>query len=377
MDEIRACDDLIASATGVRDTGLRNALLVAALRHLEIGELGQSAGTEVANGACILDVEAALVHDCWALYPAFGDAALTGADYLAIKKRRVLRELQPQEPIPGGFFRFGSIDPAVRDIRNRHGAASVLPFISESWEQSLILGIDEFFLAAFSEFRCDAFGIDWNECSDELSAAQLQVERDAEPLTILTRARALARHDAEVGRLTGPLASLVQREHATADARLARYRKRPFCEFLRGLFALKPIYYTLRDLYFELHFLATDPDEKAVFEHQETLVDEIQADIGQMMMMPGIALAFDNLWMWAGKSYQKSKSSVYYWLESRAQLNDEMANLLLERLGSANVDLAALEMEIKSLAFESLDPGFKEARSILDERFERLGEEKQ
>jgi hypothetical protein len=367
MDLVRICDDLIACAARCPNPIIKRALLDAALKHLEDVSLSHSYSGQA---ACILDIQAALAQNGWALSPLHGDVALPPDAHVAIKKRRLMDEIRRCTEPSQDFFAL-DIEPAIEDMRARHGVESVLPFLQECWETSQIFQLDAFFWIMFERLRCEAFEISREQCREEIVNATIECQREPQGVTILNRARAFARRDATLGRRTQALARVVIRERETVDRRLAESRTRGFNNFLRGLFGVYPTYYTLRDLYFELHFLSTDPDDQTEFEHQETLVDEYQADIGQMLLMPGATLAFHDVTDWTGRTVSYCRRHVSYWRDARAQLNDELADMLLDPANFTDGAFvgSAAELRVKSFIENVLAEGFIEARQILEHAF--------
>ena len=171
---------------------------------------------------------------------------------------------------------------------------------------------------------------------------------------------------------------IARREHQFADAALAEARRRSFSDFLRGVFALKPIYYTLRDIWYELHFVASNAQDRSEFEYFEAVADEMQADIGQMILHPSAGPMLADVARWDGKTVANCRRWLDFWERSRIQINHAIAQKIRAKLDSSqgHIDGNALRQEVQSLISGSLSDGQRLATTMFDTELARLMEER-
>jgi hypothetical protein len=368
-DRVIICNDLLAyAATGLLPGPLRTKYLKTALEYLQNEQRQLTQPQRLLSKPAILDPGAALMFDRWGLYPQFGDPALSLVQYLDMRISLIESEIEAQEIKGLPLLDRDRIQSANRDIWSRHGLVAVLPFLKTCWKDGHILNLDDFFLVMHTAVRSEAFDLKWQECWEEL------MEADSQASNIVTRARQMAEIDARKARDPKPLETIARREHERVQELLSRARSRPFSSFLREIHGLKPVYYTLRDIWYELNFLAADRQDRSEFEYQECLVDEMQADIGQMVVTPVSGPMLADLFTFDGRSVAHCRRRLDFWEHSRIQVNHAIAQKIRERLDSYQgiVDGKALTDEVQTLLAASLSKGQHLAMTMFDTELREL-----
>jgi len=357
---VAMCNDFLAYAAPLHDRGMRAKFLQTGVAHLKEYKPVRRAQRLHVKPA-IMDISASLKFDRWGVYPEFGDPPLSLGQYLDIRVSLIYDEIQAGELQGFPILSLRPVPSAVRDIWSRHGLAAVIPFIKACWKDSLILSLDDFFWGMHTAVRSEAFGLEWQQCQEEMMESQSQASEDSASggLSILTRSRRMAQIDARLKRDSKALETIARREHKSVEASLAAAKRRPFSSFLREIFALRPIYYTLRDIWYELHFLASEPQDRSEFAYLECLVDEMQADIGQMVLNPLAGPILGDISEWNGRSPSHCRRRMAFWEHSRIQVNHEIAQKIRAAidLSHDHVDGVALRKELEFLLAKSLSEG--------------------
>jgi hypothetical protein len=367
---VAICDDFLAYAKLLREPRIRVKFLQRGLAHLteEKKHLGQR--QRLLAKPAILDIRASLKFDRWGLYPKLGDSCLSSTQYLDVRIGLIQSEIKTAEMEGFPMLHPSPVQLAVRDIWSQHGVAAVLPFIQACWKDGLILKLDDYFLAMYTAARSEAFGLEWQQCWEEMVHADSQASKDSTSggLSILSRARRMADIDAGFARDPRALETIARREYQSVEISLTKAKRRPFSSFLREVLVLKPVYYSLRDIWYELHFLAIEPEERSEFEYLESLVDEMQADIGQMVLHPLGGPILGDILQWDGRTVAHCRRRLDFWEHSRVQLNHAIAQKIRARLGlfRGRCNGYALRQELQSLLIKSLSEGQRVAMQMLD-----------
>jgi hypothetical protein len=368
-DSLTISGDLISYAASFRAEEIRRVLLTRALEYLEDDKLASRAETEDVCRVAILNGALAIQHDAWGLDPKFGDPTLTWPEYRVAHAALIRNEIDRLSAVGFPLLSFDPCDAAIQNVLSRHGLAAVISFLKECWKNNLILSEDGFFRPMFIAIRAEAFDLDWSSCGEEIRTAEKRAQDSSQnqEFSILARARELAKIDKEKSRTCGRLEGVVRRENREAELALARARAGPFSVFLRLVSQIKPVYYTLRDAWYELHFLSANRQQQEEFEYLECFADERQADIGQMFQMPCGAPMLSDVAGWGDLTPSARRRRLRFWLNSRVQLNDELSCFLEEHIPRIGPELSAtsLASELADRIEMSLDEGLRIALSII------------
>jgi hypothetical protein len=365
------CDDLVAYASQLPARRLRTKLLQTALRYLrEERERQLTEPLHLLPKPAILDIGASLKFDRWALYPKFGDPPLTWRQYLDNRVSLIESEINAAEVEGFQMLRLSPVESASRDVWSRHGLSAVLPFLKTCWRDKLIISLDDFFWVMHTAVRSEAFGLEWQEAWEEMMEAGSEASKNSSNEhvnSLVTRARRIAEIDAKKARDAKPLDTIARRELQRVQELLAKARLRPFSGFLREIQALRPVYYTLRDIWYELHFLVSDPKDRVQYEFEECLVDEMQADIGQMVCYPLGGPMLADVLQWNGRSVAHCHRRLNFWEHSRIQVNHAIAQNIRTKLDlQGNVDTTAVMQELQALLSASISKGQRLGMTMLD-----------
>jgi hypothetical protein len=301
-------NDLLWLAAQIPDPEVRNKVLAHAVDEFEERDWTRQ-GTQ-AGETIVLDVKAALLYDRCALSGPHGDPLLSAEDYWRCRRHLVM-DAGWVADLPGAS---DATARAVGDIEARHGVRAAITFLKEAWTHQLVLSLDHFFFQFHALIRAEAWGMSRSEAQREHPATEVRSPED--------RGRGLAALDATKGRDAAPLAAILDREFAEACARLQDARRLRYADFMRSIIALRPIFYSLRDLYWELHFLSGEGDSGEFIE-RERLVDEWQADCGQVHLAPYSVMATFGLDK--DMSEPQVRRHLAFWTRGRVQLNDDLA----------------------------------------------------
>jgi hypothetical protein len=333
-------NDLLWLVAQSGDRELRARLLTKALAEYENRDwTAQDTG---AGRAIILDVQAGLLHDRWALFADYGDPMLAPEAYWRSRRWLLLDALADRHP----FIRSDTVGRAVADIAARHGLAAATAFMKQAWTHQQVLSIDDFFFHFHSLLRAEAWGLTRVDALRELTTGP---PSDAD--NIVDRARALAELDADEGREAASLATLVAREFAEAEERLRGARKLRYADFLRAANAIRPVLYSLRDLDWELHFLTAEGDSGQFIE-RERITDEWQADMFQLHLTPMGPMVERGLVN--DMSESAMRRHLAFWTRARVQLNEEMEQIALSAFREGGT--TAMIGRLDSARRAALDP---------------------
>jgi hypothetical protein len=332
-------NDLLWMVAHVRDASVRAALLARASEAFEDRDwTDQGAG---AGESVVLDMEAALSHDRWALSGRHGDPMLSPTAYWRCRRWVVAEAARDRHPL----VPFDATAHAVGDIAARHGTRAAIEFLKDAWTHQQVLAMDDFFLHYHSLLRAQAW-----QMSSAVAVRELTHGEAAQARSLHERARLLASRGQALGRAVLPLAESVEREFAQALGRLQLARRQNYASFIRSMSAIRPVFYALRDLYWELHYLSGE-DESGPFLERERLVDEWQADMFQVQLRPYGEMVGTSL----PESVTESavRRHLAFWTRGRVQLNEEMEALALHAFRHGGV--AAMVAELEAATRSALD----------------------
>jgi hypothetical protein len=257
------------------------------------------------------------------------------------------------------------VQAAAQEVIERHGFQNVFPFLKHCWDQCLIVSEDDAFRSLITAIRAEAFSISWKECGEELREAEWLAGRKSGP-NFFKRAKKLADIDRAAGRKANPLAAIAEREMAAAADELSVAKQQDFSEFLRAVYAIKPIYYSLRDVWYECHFLTDDPMLRAEYNFKECIVDEYQADIGSLLLAPTSSVLLNDLRQWHILRPRHRRNRIKFWSESRVQMNFQMEKFIKERSSTISCEDAALQLvqDVRHWIISSISNGQRRALDI-------------
>ena len=290
----------------------------------------------------ILDIEAGLQHDRWALFPDRGDPILEPADYWRCRRWLAADAATPRHPL----IESDTIGRAVADIAAHHCLAAGSAFLKDAWTHQQVLSLDAFYFHFHSLLRAEAWSLERVDALTELTTGDV-AEADSLP----ARAQALAGLDLSERRDPAALTPILEREFNDASERLQHARTLRYADFLRAAYAIRPVLYTLRDLYWELHFLSGE-DAAGAFIEQERLVDEWQADAFQMLLSPYAPMV--EIGLDTDMSESQVRRHLAFWTRGRLQLNEEMRDLAMQAFRSEG--LAAMLIRLDAARRAALDP---------------------
>lgn len=329
-----ACLPLIKKYSEVHHT-----LLQGAIKALENCPYSEKKFTAPA----ILNSKLALEYDSWYLNSSKTINEIPFSSIVSIKRNAIELSILKDS-------HFSSVQIAIKNIIEDGGVEYTIDFLKGCWSSFTFppsLDMIHFYLYAL--YRMYAFDISLDSSIDELLKSESQFNKikgdkedelsildiieskKASPMKwLIFRRKFIAQIDKKGNRKYDKLEALLNDETAKTEQKLKCLKGEKFDKFYGGLIHLIPVYYTLKESYYELYFATKDNNKRKEINEKQTFVEERCADINQLLLTPTNGPLISELIELANYSIRKKRRWLNYWYKSRVQINNELKSNLLD-----------------------------------------------
>lgn len=250
------------------------------------------------------------------------------------------------------------VESALLSVLSRHGPEGTIGFINRAWIQKMILCVDQAWSRWWLLSRCVAFGIDYQESTEEYDEAETAAgssgsSRGRRSVSVHEVARQLGRINQAKGRHCDQLIKYYWVVRRTSELNLAEVRRaETYSSWMTGIRNLLPSYLMLRAVAEEASFCARREEDRLNLTPLGRFASERAADIGTSLAQPIFGAVYCTI---TGEDLRSRTRAAKFLNMGRAILPNFVYENLIDMLKLNRDDLGCLEKLIK----DSIRPGHK------------------